>query len=92
MRSGFGKLLEIDVNRMNSSRQDSDVATPSSDATIPPAAPPGWVPAERRWWGFDRLSLRPALAVLAFVLVARTLLVGAPFALAVLARRLQRRG
>ena len=29
---------------------------------------------------------------LAFVLVARTLLVGAPFALAVLARRLQRRG
>ena len=33
-----------------------------------------------------------SLTGLAFVLVARTLLVGAPFALAVLARRLQRRG
>lgn len=46
------------------------MAPASSDATSPPVAPPGWVPAERRWWGFDRLSLRPALAVLAFVLVA----------------------
>ena len=46
------------------------MAPASAEATSPPAAPPGWVPADRRWWGFDRLTLRPALAVLAFVLVA----------------------
>jgi hypothetical protein len=44
----------------------SESRTPPDPA---PAAPPGWVPVERRWLGLDRRTVVPALVVLAFALV-----------------------
>ncbi|MFD7076755.1 hypothetical protein ACFV9G_21275 [Nocardioides sp. NPDC059952] len=46
------------------------MASASPDSKTGHSRPPDWVPVERRWWGLDRLTLRPALIVVAFALVA----------------------
>ena len=43
--------------------------TTSSSARAETAPPDDWVPADRRWAGFDRRTIGPALFVLAFMLL-----------------------